>query len=88
MAEETAKGAVYIETRIRNGEWREAVTGQPVSARAVQWVEQQLDLSGIRWQHFLLPDNTRHVRPAQFYQPVSGPSFVVLHTVFFLARLG
>ena len=46
LAQETAKGAVYIETQIRNGEWRAALVGQPILARAVQWVEQQLDLAG------------------------------------------
>ena len=46
LAQETAKGAVYIEAHIRNGAWREALVGQPILARAVQWVEQQLDLAG------------------------------------------
>lgn len=46
LAQETAKGAVYIETQVRNGEWRAALVGQPILARAVQWVEQQLDLAG------------------------------------------
>lgn len=46
LVQETAKGAVYIEAQIRNGEWREALVGQPTLARAVQWAEQQLDLAG------------------------------------------
>lgn len=45
LAQETAKGAVYIEAQIRNGEWREALVGPPILARAVQWAEQQLDLA-------------------------------------------
>ena len=46
LARETANGAVYVEAQIRNGEWREALAGQPTLARAVLWVEQQLDLGG------------------------------------------
>lgn len=45
LAQETAKGAVYIEAQIRNGEWRAALAGQPILARGVLWVEQQLDLA-------------------------------------------
>jgi predicted PurR-regulated permease PerM len=46
LVQETAKGAVYIESQIRNEEWREALAGQPILTRAVHWLEQQLDLAG------------------------------------------
>ncbi len=46
LAQEAANGAVYIEAQIRNGEWREVLVGQPILTRAVQWVEEQLDLAG------------------------------------------
>ncbi len=46
LAQEVAKGAVYIEAQIRNGEWREVLVGQHILASAVKWVEQQLDLAG------------------------------------------
>ncbi|MFN0194751.1 MAG: AI-2E family transporter [Aestuariivirga sp.] len=46
LAGETANGAIYLEATLRNGEWRTALVGHPTVARAVLWVEQQLDLAG------------------------------------------
>jgi predicted PurR-regulated permease PerM len=43
---EAANGAIYVEAEMRNGEWREALVGHPFLARAVLWIEQQLDLAG------------------------------------------
>jgi predicted PurR-regulated permease PerM len=43
---ETANGAVYLEAELRNGAWRESLVGYPTLARAVVWIEQQLDLAG------------------------------------------
>lgn len=43
---ETANGAVYLEAELRNGVWRETLVGHPTLARAVSWIEQQLDLAG------------------------------------------
>ena len=46
LVRETANGAVYFEAEMRNGAWREALVGHPNMARAVAWIEQQLDLAG------------------------------------------
>jgi predicted PurR-regulated permease PerM len=43
---ETANGAVYLEAELRNGAWRESLVGYPTLARAVVWIEQQLDFAG------------------------------------------
>jgi predicted PurR-regulated permease PerM len=46
LVREAAKGAVYFEAEMRNGQWREALVGYPVLARAVVWIELQLNLAG------------------------------------------
>jgi predicted PurR-regulated permease PerM len=42
---EITNGAVYVEAQIRNGDWRQGLVGYPTLARAVTWIEQQLDLA-------------------------------------------
>ena len=46
LVRETANGAVYLESELRAGEWRETISGYPTFARAATWVEEQLDLAG------------------------------------------
>lgn len=46
LVRETANGTIYLEGALRNGEWRQTISGYPTMARAVIWIEHQLDLAG------------------------------------------
>jgi predicted PurR-regulated permease PerM len=46
LVRETANGAVYLESALRAGVWRETISSYPNIARAAAWLEQQLDPAG------------------------------------------
>jgi predicted PurR-regulated permease PerM len=46
LLREIANGAVYLESELRNGSWRETVGDYPAISRAATWIEEQLDLAG------------------------------------------
>ena len=43
---ETLNGAVYLESALKSGQWREAIREYPTLVRGATWIEQQFDLAG------------------------------------------
>ena len=43
---ETLNGAVYLESELKSGQWREAIRDYPTLVRGATWIEQQFDLAG------------------------------------------
>lgn len=46
LVAETLNGAVYLESELKSGQWREAIRDYPTLVRGATWIEQQFDLAG------------------------------------------
>ena len=47
LAVQAVKGSELVEAKIKSGEWRRSLEGQPRMANLADWIERQIDLPGV-----------------------------------------